>query len=270
MGKSAPAERARRLAVTDRINRDMLQYWETASDAAGVQSFSAHTTLIERAKWDYLQRHLRGSGGRSLEVGCGSGHVSAQLARNGYEAVLLDYAATALQCARNSFHAYGNLEKKRFVRGDALSLPYRDDAFDVVLSCGLIEHFEDPSAPVREMTRVLRPGGLFYSDICPRKFTLIGALDFLYPRAPAWHEAKMSKRQIRKMMRDAGLDDVRLFSAGVLPPRSIPGSARIKAVGMFSRWLVERFSRFWVSLDGTVLADWMGLYYFVTAAKRIT
>jgi hypothetical protein len=39
---------------------------------------------------------------------------------------------------------------------------------------------------------------------------------------------------------------------------------------MFSRWLVERFSRFWVSLDGTVLADWMGLYYFVTAAKRIT
>jgi len=257
------------LAGYDRINKEMLNYWDAVSDAAGIQQFSAHTELIECAKWSHLQRYLKESGGRSLEVGCGSGHVSALLAQKGYEAILLDYSVSALQCARNSFLSYENRAKKRFVLGDALSLPFRDGAVDVVLSCGLIEHFEDPRVPIHEMIRVLRPGGLFYSDICPRKFTLIGALDFLYPKVPAWHEAKMDKRQIRQMMGNAGLEEVHIFSAGVLPPRSIPGSGRIKAIGMFSRWVVERFSRFWVSMDGTVLADWMGLYYFVTGSKRI-
>ena len=47
--------------------------------------------------------------------------------------------------------------------GEAVRLPFPDATFDVVLSTGLLEHFQDPSPIVREMARVLRPGGALVS-----------------------------------------------------------------------------------------------------------
>lgn len=50
------------------------------------------------------------------------------------------------------------------VQGDALTLPFRTDTFDLVLSQAVLEHVADPQACVDEMFRVLRPGGLLWVD----------------------------------------------------------------------------------------------------------
>lgn len=254
--------------MIDGQNRDGFKYWNSAWETEGIQSFSLHSTIIEEAKWKYLIVELNGYSGRCLEVGCGSGHFSALMAEAGFEAILLDYSPSAILCARNSFVALKGRERKRYILGDALSLPIADGKMDVVLSCGTLEHFEKPSVPIHEMVRVLREGGLFYSDICPRKFTLIGMLDFLYPQKPGWYEAKLSKREIIDIMQNAGLEDVKVFAAGVLPPRNIPGKGRIRLIGFLERFIIERFKSFWASHDGTKWADWAGLYYFITARKK--
>jgi ubiquinone/menaquinone biosynthesis C-methylase UbiE len=252
----------------DKKNWEGFKYWDSSWETEGIQSFSIHSTIIEEAKWKHLLPQLNGYSGRSLEVGCGSGHFSALMAEAGYEAILLDYSPSAILCARNSFVALKNRERKRYLLGDALALPFADKKMDVVLSCGMLEHFENPTAPIFEMVRVLKEDGLFYSDIVPRKFSLIGMLDFLYKKAPGWYEAKLNKDEIIDILHKAGLKDIKIFAAGVLPPRNIPGKGKIALIGILERFIIERFKAFWLSLDGTKVADWIGLYYFVTAKKK--
>lgn len=49
--------------------------------------------------------------------------------------------------------------------GDGMALPFRDDAFDVVLSQAVIEHVIRPEVYVDEIFRVLKPGGIFYAEV---------------------------------------------------------------------------------------------------------
>jgi ubiquinone/menaquinone biosynthesis C-methylase UbiE len=242
-------------------------HWNAAWQSAKFQSFSVHTRLIEKIKWRYLQADLTGFSGWSLEVGCGSGHLSNLMSGLGFRTLLLDYSPSALACAQNSFKNSTARYPKSYVLGDALALPLAGSSVDVVVSGGVIEHFRDPVVAIREMARVLRPGGLLYADICPWKFSLIRLLDFLYPSAPGWYERKMSKREIAEMIQASGLRLRRLFAAGVLPPRLVPGRGRIKAIDAAVRWSVERWQHFWQSLDATRLAEWAGLYYHVSAIK---
>jgi len=242
-------------------------FWDSSWDSAGVQSFSVHTRLVEESKWTHLQHDLAGFDGWSLEVGCGSGHLSALLSQSGFRTVLLDYSPAALACARNSFKNCQGQHAKEFLLADAFALPIADSSVDVVVSGGVIEHFRDPIPAIREMARVLRPGGLFYADICPRKFRLIGLFDFLYPNPPGWYEARMRMPEIAEMIGASGLCLKRLFAAGVLPPRLVPGRGRIKVIDTLVRWSVERWQCFWRSLDATKLAELLGFYYYVSATK---
>jgi SAM-dependent methyltransferase len=253
--------------MNDKRNKEAFQYWDASWKTEGVQSFSPHTTLIEEAKWYYFQQDLKGYSGRSLEVGCGSGHFSALLAEAGFNAILLDYSSSAIECARKSFLVLEGWERKRYLLGDALALPVADGAIDVVVSCGVLEHFEEPLRPMREMVRVLRAGGLFYSDICPRKFTLIGMLDFLHKTPGGWYEARINKNQIQEMLVSLGLANIRIFGAGVLPPRNIPAKGRIKIVSILEKVSIGRLRRFWLSMDATRLGEWLGSYYYVSATK---
>ncbi len=246
---------------------EQIRYWDDAWPKAGVHSFSLHTKIIEEAKWNHLRSFLHGYSGHSLEVGCGSGHFSSLMAGLGFDALLLDYSSTAIQCARNSYTDLEGGEKKKYIQGDALFLPMADSKIDVVLSCGLLEHIENPFIPIKEMVRVLRPGGLFYADVCPKKFKLIDFFSFLHLKKPGWHEAPITKSQLNNMLREAGLRDIRVFGAGVLSPRDFPGTGRIKFLKKIEKRFLEASKDFWMSLDGTRLADLLGLYYFVVAKK---
>jgi len=159
-------------AMSDDKNQDGIRFGETAwIRPLDEKDFSAHTALIEATQWRYLREDLGKTGGRALEVGCGSGHFGALLAQVGFDTVLLDYSPAALECAKNSYVTLGGRERKSYVQGDARSLPFSGGSFDVVVSCGVLEHFEALAPVIQEMARVLRPGGFFYADIVPRKFS---------------------------------------------------------------------------------------------------
>lgn len=113
-----------------------------------------------------FQKVLGGvTSGRAIEVGCGRGSMAAFFADAGFETHLLDTSPAAIELARRNFAA-DELEGT-FVVGDALNLPYEADSFDVTVSIGLLEHFEDISVPVAEQIRVLRPGGVFLGYVVP-------------------------------------------------------------------------------------------------------
>jgi ubiquinone/menaquinone biosynthesis C-methylase UbiE len=96
-------------------------------------------------------------GKRVLEVGCGLGTDLRQFAKAGAVVTGLDLSPRSLELAKRGFEVYGL--PGTFVNGDGERLPFADDSFDVVYSWGVIHHSPDPPGVVREIQRVLRPGG---------------------------------------------------------------------------------------------------------------
>lgn len=87
-----------------------------------------------------------------LDAGGGTGIFSEAASRRGARVVTLDLSVEMLKIARTRRHC-------SIVCGDLLRIPFRRDTFDLVLSSEAIEHTPDPCASVREMARVLKPGG---------------------------------------------------------------------------------------------------------------
>jgi ubiquinone/menaquinone biosynthesis C-methylase UbiE len=92
-----------------------------------------------------------------LEIGGGLGTDLAQFALHGARVTDLDLSAGHLALARENFKLRG-LEG-RFVHHDAEQLPFADNSFDVVYSNGVIHHTPNTAQVVREIHRVLKPGG---------------------------------------------------------------------------------------------------------------
>jgi SAM-dependent methyltransferase len=187
----------------------------------------------------------------------------------------LDFSPVALAAAQGAYGVAG--AGGSFVAGEALNLPFAPAAFDVVMSTGLLEHFADPLPIVLEMVRVLRPGGVFYSDIVPRKFSLFRAFDWfkgslgrLHPQqeigSEEMYERSFSGGEICNLLGRAGLARPQAFAAGVIPPY-VPLLYRIRWLRLAEVQIVEWTQSFWKALDGTRLAEWLGFYYFSWATK---
>jgi len=130
---------------------------------------------IDALKLEFIGSDMPKSG-RAIEIGCGSARLLARVGRAApLQLVGFDASMNALRlAAATASHFQLAIHT---ARGDVRALPFESGAFDLVLSGGLLEHFEDPSPVLSEMVRILRPGGVFYADVVPRKLSLyrIGA-----------------------------------------------------------------------------------------------
>jgi SAM-dependent methyltransferase len=117
--------------------------WRTAENSAG-----------------YLLPHLS-SGATVLDVGCGPGTITADLASLVTPAgvTALETTEAALDLARAEITRRG-LVNVDFAVGDVHALDFADDSFDVVHAHQVLQHVADPVAALREMRRVTKPGGL--------------------------------------------------------------------------------------------------------------
>jgi ubiquinone/menaquinone biosynthesis C-methylase UbiE len=101
-----------------------------------------------------------------LEIGGGMGTDLAQFAAHGAAVTDLDLSAGHLELAAENFRLRGL--RGRFIHHDAETLPFDDGSFDLVYSNGVLHHTPNTSAVVREIRRVLRPGGraivMFYAE----------------------------------------------------------------------------------------------------------
>ncbi len=118
-----------------------------------------------------------------LDAGSGTGIVTLGFQDTGFrpkKTVALDLSLNSLNIAREQFEKEekgdaGNIES---IQGNVLDLPFGDDTFDLVLTCGVLEYVS-LDAGLKELGRVLRPGGKLV--FIPVKPSLVGSvLEFLY------------------------------------------------------------------------------------------
>ena len=104
--------------------------------------------------------------GRVLDAGCGGGGMPLSLAEHADQVVGIDPIDRFSQAGAVLAHERG-LDRLHFVRADGMALPFREGAFDLVLSHAVIEHVADAPRYLRECRRVLKPGGHVYLSTAP-------------------------------------------------------------------------------------------------------
>jgi ubiquinone/menaquinone biosynthesis C-methylase UbiE len=106
-------------------------------------------------------RVLPGGPGRLLLLGCGAGRHTRALRRERPDLTIhgSDLSLTALR------EAVQHHDGAYYVAADALALPYRDAAFDLIILFDLLEHVPDVGLALDEIARVLRPHGVFHAFV---------------------------------------------------------------------------------------------------------
>ncbi|TFD19740.1 class I SAM-dependent methyltransferase [Cryobacterium sp. TMT2-23] len=147
--------------MTDEPDRQETAQREQYTHGHHESVLRSHTWRTVANSAAYLVPHL--SPGRSLlDVGCGPGTVTVDLARRLYPGQVTGIDASE-QIVR---HAAGlafdeGVRNASFHVGDACALDFPDESFDIVHAHQVLQHLANPVAALREFRRVLKPGGVF-------------------------------------------------------------------------------------------------------------
>ncbi len=92
-----------------------------------------------------------------LDLGCGAGENSVYFAQRGAHCIASDYSPGMVDVAMQLAAAHGVSITGRVI--NAMAIDYPDNSFDIVYAANLLHHIPDPMMTIREMHRVLKPGG---------------------------------------------------------------------------------------------------------------
>lgn len=159
-----------RYVPSEQIRKDSTPY-----EGLGEKSWVVKSGILAKI----LERYQPREKGVALDIGCGSGTVCDFLSHY-FGAVhgvdIVDYRNEQLK-VKSKFSAVDlNFEK----------LPYENNTFDVVSAFQVVEHLENPFLIMREVHRVLRPGGLFIFSV-PNPYNLTFRMKYLLTaNMPPW------------------------------------------------------------------------------------
>ena len=138
------------------------------SEDAGFE-ISSLRYCINPVRYGYFKARLRElslPGKSVLDIGCGGGFLAEEFARDGFDVSGIEPAANSVRAARA--HAEQNHLPIHYCEGRGESLPFADDSFAVVTCCDVLEHVDDVAQVIREVSRTLQPGGVFFFDTVNR------------------------------------------------------------------------------------------------------
>ena len=190
------------------------------------QAYYGHRGMVPGLAARYFKEF---AGARKiLDVGCGTGEFGRHRPSPDVEIHGVDVDAGAVERAQR-------FETAICLDLETAPLPYEAASFDGVLAKDILEHVHDPGRLVREIHRVLRPGGVLVASVVMAK-----------PRA-VWsdytHVRGFTERAARMLLEDAG------FSVGaVWPMGGVPLSSRLRFVGLVPYLLrLPGFAHAWAS-----------------------
>jgi len=140
------------------IKSAIIRKWDRDAEYYDTHVSHGIQTLEEKELWADLFRELISSGSQDvLDVGCGTGAMALILAEMGHAVRGIDLSEGMMDVGRKKAEALG--VSVDFSRGDAESLSFEDDTFDVVINRHLLWTLPHPNQALSEWKRVVRPGG---------------------------------------------------------------------------------------------------------------
>ena len=173
--------------------------------------------LSNRVKFNYINSIVskklinRSNGNTVIDVGCGGGYLSEELAKTNLKVIGIDPSTESIAAAQR--HAkLESLDITYFV-GYGENLPFESNTFDFVCCCDVLEHVKDFKRIIKEISRVLKNGGIFFYDTINRtiisKLVMIKvmqeweSISFLEPNIHIWDMFIRPKELIEALSRYA-------------------------------------------------------------------
>ena len=185
------------------LPREMQQHtYSIMYEVEGTHWWFAGRRRIIAAFVEEICREMKDGGARILDVGCGTGANLELLARYG-DAEGVDISVDALEFCRER----GLQQQVRL--GAAETLPYEDGSFDLVTALDVVEHLDDDVGGLKEMRRVLKPGG--------RALLFVPAFMFLWGVQDdvSHHRRRYTLKNLREAVREAGFEVERATYANI-------------------------------------------------------
>lgn len=158
--------------VYSQINNDV---YKTQGDIWWRPDTVLHLLKTSVNPWrvSYMQETIRKMGinplGKTaLEVGSGGGILTEEISKMGFNTTGIEPAEESIVTATN--HAKASGLNIKYEQGFGENLPYADQSFDLVFCCDVLEHVQDLPKVISEISRVLKPGGVFFYDTLNRTF----------------------------------------------------------------------------------------------------
>jgi 2-polyprenyl-6-hydroxyphenyl methylase/3-demethylubiquinone-9 3-methyltransferase len=158
--------------IYDRIDNDL---YKTNGDSWWKPDTSLHLLKTSVNPWrvGYAVKVLKKlgidpKGKTALEIGCGGGILTEEICKMGFTTTGIDPAEESLYTAIN--HAKSEGLNIHYEKGSGEQLLYPDHSFDCVFCCDVLEHVRDLPKVISEISRVLKPNGVFIFDTLNRTF----------------------------------------------------------------------------------------------------
>jgi len=255
-----------------------LDYLKPKSGFTLSTDLQVHFFIKERAS--ILREYFcQTKGKKMLNCGCGTGQWSIPFAEMGYSVTNLDLSQNAIDYTREAFSKKGLTGS--FVKDDLLNMPFESECFDVIVSFGVLEHFEDIEKPIKEMVRVLKPGGVFFADVITKRLSvhtiedyfnsitavIITALRFklnlqLFKMLkPDFYENSLSAKEYARVIEISGLSHLKTYAVRSYPFLLLPLALEKIYVGF-----LRLFRNIFKTLDTSeikLLLLWSVIFSFV-------
>ena len=166
---------------------------------------------------------------RILDAGCGSGRNMVELARHG--------PVTGVELSDTSAYLARAREAGEVISGSVLEMPFASDSFELSVCLDVIEHLDDDLAALRELRRVVAPGGSLLVTVPAYQWLWSGHDEVNH------HRRRYTQRSLRAVAEKAGWRQVRSTHFNSL---LLPVAVLLRVLDRFSRKTTESSLDLWV------------------------
>jgi SAM-dependent methyltransferase len=166
---------------------------------------------------------------RILDAGCGSGRNMVEFARHG--------TVTGIELSETSVVLARERDAGDVVEGSVLEMPFPADSFELAASLDVVEHLEDDLAALRELRRVVAPGGALLVTVPAYQWLWSGHDEINH------HHRRYTRNSLLRVAREAGWEPVRTTYFNSL---LLPVAIALRVLDRFSRKTTESSLDLWV------------------------